>query len=232
MESVVDCFDEEASAQEDGDFRAFDFRILNGNSCPRLVRVVFAEKQELLLFDFQADGLELLRIVTRHALDKLDEHFQFSRVERDVGSGVVGIGDGLPPVGIGPVDLSADESPTSAGELDVLIIGSHLPLAVCIELLPSEEFVIRDDEGFFERERKRIRAVEVLSVSGYNVVCFRIADVDEGAIEDISGGIDTGTFHRFVDGPAKLRRQCDCVGFDARSHWELVGWDVFHLLFA
>jgi hypothetical protein len=54
--------------------------------------VVFAEEQELPLFAFQADGLEFVWIVTRHALDKLDEHFQFSRVQSDVCLGVVGLG--------------------------------------------------------------------------------------------------------------------------------------------
>jgi hypothetical protein len=142
------------------------------------------------------------------------------------------VGYRLPPVWIIPFDLLADEPPTSAGELHSFIIDLHLPLTICIELFPSEELVIRDDDGVLERERERIRAVEVLSVSAYNVVGFGIAGVDEGAVEDVSSGINTGTFHRFVDGSTKLWRQCDGVGFDAWSYGELVGWDVFHLLFS
>ena len=72
----------------------------------------------------------------------------------------------------------------------------------------------------------------MLSVSAYNVVSFGIAGVDEGAVKDVSDGIDTGTFHRFVDGLSKVTRKRYGVGFSARSHRELVGWDVFHLLFA
>ena len=166
--------------------------------------MVFAKEQELPLFAFQADGLEFLRIVTRHALDKLDERFQFSRIKSDVGLGVVGIRDGLPPVWIIPFDLLADEPPTSAGELHSFVIDLHLPLPIRIELFPSEEFVIRDDDGVFQRERERIRAVEVLSVSAHNVVGLGIAGVDEGAVEDVTSGVNTGTFHSFMNGPAKL----------------------------
>ena len=152
MESVVECLDDKASAQEDGDFRAFDFCILDWNSCPGFIDVVFSEEQKLPLFNFQSDGLEFLWIVTRHSLDKLDEHVQFSRVQSDVCLGVVGVGYRVAPVWIGAFDLLADESPTSAGELHSFIIDLHLPLAVRIELFPSEKLVIRDDDGVLERE--------------------------------------------------------------------------------
>lgn len=232
IQPVFEGFDEEASAQEGDHFRAFCFSVRHRNSCPEFVVVVFAEEQELPLFAFQADGLEFVRIVTRHALDELDERFQFSRVEGDVRLGVVGIGNGLPPVGIIPFDLLADKPPTPAGELHSFTIDLHLPLTICIELFPFQELVIRDDDGVLERELERIRAVEVLSVSAYNVVGFGIAGVDEGAVEDVTSGINTGTFHSFMNGSTKLWRQCDGVGFDAWSYGELVGGDVFHLLFS
>ena len=203
IEAIFEGFDEEASAQKGDHFWAFCFSVRHRNSCPRLVIVVFAKEQELPLFAFQADGLEFVRIVTRHALDKLDERFQFRRIKSDVGLGVLGVGDGLPPVRIIPFDLLADESPTSAGELNSFVIDLHLPLTICIELLPSEEFVIRDDDGVFEWERERIRAVEVLSVSAHNVVGLGIAGVDEGAVEDVTSSVNAGAFHGFVAGRSR-----------------------------
>ena len=70
VEAVIEGLDEEASAQEDQCFWPFHFGIEHRDSCPWLIAVVFAEEQQLPLFAFQADGLELLRIVTRHALDE------------------------------------------------------------------------------------------------------------------------------------------------------------------
>ena len=72
----------------------------------------------------------------------------------------------------------------------------------------------------------------MLSVSAHNVVGLGIAGVDEGAVEDVASFVRAGAFHGFVDGPAKLWRKCDGLRFNARSCWELFGWDVFHLLFA
>ncbi len=80
VETVTEGLDEKASAQEDQCFRAFRFDVGNRDSCPGLVAVVFAEEQKLPLFTFQADGLEFLRIVTRHALDELGKRFQFCLV--------------------------------------------------------------------------------------------------------------------------------------------------------
>ncbi len=231
VETVIEGLDEEASTQEDQCFRAFSFGIEHRDSRPGLVAVVFAEEQEPPLFAFQADGLELLCIVTGHALDKLDKRLQFCRVERDVGLGVVGVWDGLPPVGIVPVDLFADESPTSAGELHGLFIDLHLPFPIRIELLPPQELVIRDDDGVLERQRERIRAVEVPAIRAHNVVGLGIAGVDEGAVEDVAGGVNAGAFHGFVDGPAKLWRQRDGLRFNAWSDGKLLNGEVLHLLF-
>ena len=231
VETVIESLDEEASAQEDQSFRAFRFGIEHRDSRPGLVAVVFAEEQELPLFAFQTDGLELLRIVTGHALDQLDERLQFCRVERDVGLGVVRVGDGLPPVGIFPVDLFADESPTSAGELHGFVIDLHLPLPIRIELLPSQELVIRDDDGVLERQRERIRAVEMPAIRAHNVVGLGIAGVDEGAVEDVAGGVNAGAFHGFVDGPAKFWRQRDGIRFNAWSHGKLLNREVLHFGF-
>ncbi len=230
-ETVIEGLDEEASAQEDHSFRAFRFGIEHRDSCPRLVAFVFAEEQELPLFAFQTNGLEFLRIMTRHALDELDERLQFCRVERDVGFGVVEIGDGLPPVGIVSVDLFADESPAPAAELDCFVIDLHLPFPIRVELLPPQELVIRDDDGIFERQRERIRAIEVLAIRAHNVVGLRIAGVDEGAVEDVTGGVHTGAFHGFVDGPAKFWRQHDGLGFNAWSDGKLLNREVLNLLF-
>ena len=134
-------------------------------------------------------------IVTGHALDELDERLQFRRVEYDVGLGVVGVGDGLPPVGIVTIHLFADEPPTSAGELHRFVIDLHLPLPIRIELLPPQELVIRDDDGVLERQRERIRAVEMPAIRAHNVVGLGIAGVDERAVEDVAGGVNTGAFH-------------------------------------
>jgi hypothetical protein len=57
---------------------------------------VFAEQQELPLFPFQANAEQPL-IVTGHALDELGERVQFGRGNRDVGFGIVRIGDGHAP---------------------------------------------------------------------------------------------------------------------------------------
>lgn len=121
-ETVIESLDEEASGQEDQCFRAFSFGIGHRDSRPRLVAIVFTEEQELPLFAFQTDGLELLRIVTRHALDELGERFQFCRVKRDMRLCVVWVRNGLSPVGIVPFDLFANETPASAAELDGFVV--------------------------------------------------------------------------------------------------------------
>ena len=45
-----------------------------------------------------------------------------------MGIGVVGVGNGLPPVGIGSFNLFAGEPPASGGQLHVLVVCLELPL--------------------------------------------------------------------------------------------------------
>ena len=56
-----------------------------------------------------------------------------------------------------------------------------------------------DDEGFGQRQGEAVAAEQVPAIGADNVVCFRFANVEEGAVEDEPGWIGAGALQRLVD---------------------------------
>ena len=143
---------------------------------------------------------------------------------------VVGwIGNRHTPVRIFALNLTGDEPPTTAGELDVFVIRFHLPFAILIEFLPSEELVRGNEHRELDWQGERIRTVEVLAVRSYHIERLGIAGVDEGTVEDVAGFIGAGALESLVKRLTNGRWQCNRVGLDAWHLGELIHRERFDL---
>ncbi len=111
VEAIAERLDEEMPADEDSDVRAGAFGVSDGNSCPGLVVLVFAQQKKLPLLPFETDGFIAVRIMAGDSLDELGEGFELGGIEGDVRFRILWIGDGHTPVRVFAFDLTTDEPP-------------------------------------------------------------------------------------------------------------------------
>lgn len=91
--------------------------------------------------------------------------------------------------------------------------------------------MVRDEDGVLDGQGERVGAVEVFAICSHDVEPFRIAGVDEGAVEDVTCAVRAGAVHRLVNGGAKRGRHRNRLRFKARSLRELTHRHGFDLGF-
>ncbi len=91
--------------------------------------------------------------------------------------------------------------------------------------------MIRDEDGVLDGQGERVGAVEVFTICSHHVEPFRIAGVDEGAVEDVACAVRARAVHRLVNGGAKRRWHRNGLRFKARSLRELTHRHGFNLGF-
>lgn len=91
--------------------------------------------------------------------------------------------------------------------------------------------MIRDEDGVLDGQGERVGAVEVFAICSHDVEPFRIAGVDEGAVEDVASAVRARAVHRLVNGGAKRGWHRNGLRFKAGSFRELTHRHGFDLGF-
>ena len=90
--------------------------------------------------------------------------------------------------------------------------------------------MIRDKEGIFQRQAERVAAVQVAAISGDNLLAVPVREVQISAIEDDTGFVGAGAFHRLHDRLADIAAQRHRGSPDFWQGRKILHWQRFDLL--